>query len=94
MNIFSTNLTNNSTINQEDVNYRLCKSQGAYCVHGYFGPVLSSVTNNDLKFKNQYYLSPGNRSDFAKISDVEFEQSEEERESFTPQSFLIGLFDK
>jgi hypothetical protein len=48
---FSTNITTNSTDKENQVNYRMCKSQGAYCVNGFFGPVFAS-----MKLSNNSYI--------------------------------------
>ena len=71
----------------------VCKSQGPYCSHGFYGPVFQTVSipNVTTTFQNQYFISPQDIHDFSTIGDLELEQA---AGGYTGKSFIVGLFDQ
>lgn len=94
--IFSTVVTQNSSYNPFFSDYSICKTQGAYCTKGYFGPVFQTVdVEGKSRFVDQYFISPMDRSNFSGISDLELEQSvDQEDSSIQWNSYIVGLFDQ
>lgn len=104
---FSTVLTEQSFTNQNSMvkillvilsqNFSICKSNPSFCNQGFYGPVLSNVSEIggglNYSYYDIFYASPADIQDFSIISNQEFEISEEEYKSFNPKSFVIGLFD-
>ncbi|CDW84817.1 UNKNOWN [Stylonychia lemnae] len=93
---FSSKLNNESNTDPNSADYRVCKGMGQFCQHGYFGPIYSNIktAEDDYFFKNQFFVSPTALSDFWKISDIELELSQDDRNSFLHNSFIIGLYDQ
>lgn len=96
--IFSTAISSNSSNDTNQSDYSICKTQGAYCTKGYFGPVFQTVDvkpEGKSRFVDQYFISPVDRSSFTGISDIELEQSvDQEDASIQWNSYVVGLFDQ
>ena len=92
--VFSTSLTNYSSLSPSSPAYRLCLAQGAYCKLDFFGPVFQTVVASKQHFTNQYFISPLDRRNFSGIADLELEETSNEVDQSQWHTYLVGLFDK